>query len=191
MGEIWAPFETAPQEARNELVVIGFPEGSRKPEMEDFVKETLERLNLHNLYTTAYVPGIRARICMIKLVSSQSFQMFMRTFNDASPHFSHEQREHRLYVQPGKTEQERQGTDQVRALAQAMREAYPPGAPTIDVQTTLTTTAIWVGRPQVLWAGQEGLRIDWQEILRHTHHSKEEIEGRATWMVTHRAFSRP
>ncbi len=189
-GEFWAPFEMAPREARNELVVVGFPEGSRKPEMEDFVKHSLERLGLNMLCTQVYVPGIRARICMIKLASAQSFQMFMRSFNDASPEFLHDHREYRLYVQPGKTEQERQGSDQVRALAQAMREAYPPGAPHIDVQTTLTVTAIWVGTPQVLWGSQEGLRINWDEILRHTDHTREDIEGRAKWIVAHRAFTR-
>jgi hypothetical protein len=170
--------------------VVGFPEGSRKPEMEDFVKHSLERLDLNTLCTQVYVPGIRARICMIKLASAQSFQTFMRTFNDASPEFVHDHREYRLYVQPGKTEQERQGSDQVRALAQAMREAYPPGAPHIDVQTTLTVTAIWVGTPQVLWGSQEGLRINWDEILRHTNHTREDIEGRAKWIVAHRAFTR-
>ncbi len=39
VGEMWAPFEPPPQEARNELVVIGFPAGSRKPEAEQCVRD--------------------------------------------------------------------------------------------------------------------------------------------------------
>ncbi len=136
----WHGTETAM--IRTELVIGGYPAGTRRDDIVAFQQELQAAAGITHLVTESYSPSARSRIGIMKLRDPTRCTEVRSKIMEADMLFRGTTR---IYVQYGKPEQERTKYIQFRALGIAIDEARPPGMPMGEFNAAVGQYEIWTG----------------------------------------------
>ncbi len=130
---------------RTELVIGGYPAGTRRDDIVAFQQELQAVAGITHLVTESYSPSARSRIGIMKFRDPTRCTEVRAKIMESDMLFRGTTR---IYVQYGKPEQERTKYVQFRVLGIAIDEARPQGMPMSEFNAAMGQYEIWTGRDE-------------------------------------------
>lgn len=138
-----APASTKHTHAKPVIVLKGFPTGSRKKEIESFMKDMLAlREEWKDL--TAFAPNVRSSIALIRVDSNQEVRDFIRLWKDQNDDVT-QFKGHVIRASVDKPPEKRKANDRVYNLASYLQSKMVDK----DVDADFKNASVWLGDSQI------------------------------------------